>query len=81
MKENKNFRRSNFFVVVLSRDENNKLSYENIVYTSKDVEECMNFANRNFINSVTTSIKSFEELIKLGLSQEKLINFKNPDIY
>jgi hypothetical protein len=81
MKVNKIPRKTNFFVVVLSRDENNKISYENVVYTSKDIEECLNFANRNFTNTVTTSIKSFDELIKIGVSQEKLVNLKNPDIY
>ena len=52
-----------------------------IVFTSKNVKECFDFATENYIRSVGVSIKKYQELVNLGVSEKKLLEFKNPDLY
>lgn len=74
--------KSAIFVSILEKDENTgKIDYSTIVYKTKSKEAAYKFATENFIRSVTTSVKTGEELIKLGVDEKKLKMFKNPDLY
>ena len=76
-----NPRKNNYFVSIVSTDDSGKITYDKIVYTSKNVDECFKFAIENYTRSVTTSVKKYKELVALGVSENKLLEFKNPDLY
>lgn len=80
-KTTENPRKTNYFVSIVATDDNGKISYENIVYTSKNPEDCFRFATENYILSVTTAVKKYKDLVASGVSEKKLLEFKNPVLY
>lgn len=80
-KTTENPRKTNYFVSIVAPDDNGKISYENIVYTSKKPEDCFRFATENYTRSVTTAVKKYKDLVALGINEKKLLEFKNPDLY
>lgn len=80
-KTTENPRKTNYFVSIVAPDNNGKISYENIVYTSKNPEDCFRFATENYTRSVTTAVKKYKDLVALGISEKKLLEFKNPVLY
>ena len=75
-----NPRKNNYFVSIL-RTVDGKLDYNDIVFTSKNIEDCFDFARNNYTRSVSVGVKSYTELVKAGVLAKKLIDFQNPKIY
>lgn len=76
-----NPRKNNYFVSIVTLNDAGKITYDNIVFTSKNSEECFKFATNNYTRSVTTAVKKYSEMIALGVDPKKLTEFKNPVLY
>ena len=80
--EKKNPLSNTFFVCLLERDEQTKkLSYDTIVYRTKNREAAYRYASENFIREVTTTVKTGVEIIKHGVNENKHKTNKNQEIY
>ena len=84
MKNNKlnteNPRKNNYFVSII-RHIDGKTDYNDIVFTSKKIEDCFDFTRNNYTRSVSVAIKTYSEMIRAGVEAKKMIDFKNPKIY
>jgi hypothetical protein len=73
--------RKNHYFVSIIRQVDGKPDYNDIVFTSKKVEDCFDFARNNYTRSVSVAVKTYSEMLKAGVAPRKMIDFQNPKIY
>ena len=79
-KNAKQVRNNNWYVVIASLV-NGKMVYSNPVYKTADLQDGWKFIQNNYTRNVPAYVKSYDELIKNGISPEVLATFQNPRIY